>query len=78
VAAVEPPPQPLAPPVRDAVRVDFTWTWSATNQLAGYLNFLTATNGLAGSAYVRHLPDGAWQIIEIKFRDMSADLTLRR
>ena len=78
VAAVEPPPQQLAPPLHDAVRVDFTWTWSATNQLAGYLDFLTATNGLAASAYVRHLPDGQWQILEIKFRDMSADLTTYR
>jgi hypothetical protein len=78
VAAVEPPPQPLAPPVRDTVRVDFMWTWAATNPLAGYLDFLTASNGLAGSAYVRHLPDDRWQILEIKFRDMSADLTMRR
>jgi hypothetical protein len=78
IAAVQPPPNEQAPPLRTATRIDFNWRWAPTNALARYLGFATESNGIAASAYVRRQLYGDWIILDIHFHDQSADLTIRR
>ena len=78
IVSIDPPPQALPPPMRYATRVDFLWKWSATNRLAGYLNFLPGSSELSGTAYFQRQPDLSWRLAQIDLNDTTPDLTRRR
>ncbi|HEX9161920.1 MAG TPA: hypothetical protein VF980_09475 [Thermoanaerobaculia bacterium] len=71
VDSITAPPQLLAPPLRYATRVGFSWRWATTNKIGDFLAFDPRSPRMTGVAYLQRGSNSLWHIAQIDFHDTS-------
>jgi len=75
VMNIDPPPQPLPPPLDQAARVEFTWKWVATSSEPFVADLLPNAGNQTGTAYFRRDASGGWRLAQVIFNDITPELT---